>query len=111
MSRRRRNRTNKSFVMIGRRMLLKTNEWKSLTPSAKLLYIYLKSRYNGSNNGEIQLHYSELKGIKGLSSNNTVAKAFQELEKKGWIKKTRIGGLYRYVNEFELTGTYDDHIL
>ena len=111
MSRRRRNRTNKSFVMIGRRMLLKTNEWKSLTPSAKLLYIYLKAKYNGSNNGEIQLHYSELKGVKGLSSDSTASKAFRELEKKEWIKRTQFGGVYRYFNKFELTGKHDDLLI
>ena len=92
-------------------MLLRSIEWKSLTPSAKLLYLYLKAKYDGSNNGEIQLHYSELKGVQGISSDSTVSKAFRELEKKGWIKRTRFGGLYRYINKYELTGNYDDHLL
>ncbi len=106
-TRRRKRKHDKSFVMLGRRTL-KCPEWKGLSASAKLLYIHLKAKYNGSNNGEIRLHYSELKGTQGLRSSATVAKAFQELESKGWIKKTKHGGMYRYFNEYELTGRYDE---
>ena len=34
-------------------MLLRSPEWKSLSAAAKLAYIYLKSKFNGSNNGGI----------------------------------------------------------
>jgi len=94
--------------MLGRRMLLRCEEWKKLSPSAKLLYILLKAKFNGSNNGEIKLHYSELKGIKGLSSDSTISKAIKELEQNEWIKKTVCGGLFRHSNMFLLTGKYDD---
>ena len=63
---------NRSFVMLGRGML-RSPEWKELSPAAKLAYVYLKSKYNGSNNGGVQLHYSELKGIRGLSSSSTIS--------------------------------------
>ncbi len=46
--------------------MLKSKEWKGLSASAKLFYIYLKGKYNGQNNGEIRLYYSELDGVKGL---------------------------------------------
>ena len=98
-----------NFVAIARKMLW-IEEWKKLTPAAKLFYVYLKAKYNGKNNGEILLHYSELKGIKGISSSSTIFRAIKELEDKGWIKRTQIGGLYRHNNEFELTGKYDDHL-
>ena len=106
---RRRNRGFKSFVMIPRKML-RSQEWKKLGPAAKILYIHLKEKYNGHNNGEIRLYYSELKGIHGLSSPSTISKAFKELEEKGWIKRTKLGGLYRTINEYELTGNFDDYI-
>lgn len=96
-----------SFVAIPRKTL-RSNEWGELTPAAKLLYIHLKSKYNGSNNGSIRLYYSELKGIKGISSSSTISKARKELEDKGWIKREKLGGLYRYYNEYKLTGKYDD---
>lgn len=92
------------------RKMLRSHEWKILKPAAKILYIHLKGKYNGHNNGEIRLYYSELKGIQGLSSPSTVSKAFKELEEKGWIKKTKLGGLYRSINEYELTGNYDDYL-
>ncbi len=98
-----------SFVAIPRKILW-SQEWKELSPSAKLFYIQLKAKYNGNNNGEIRLHYSELDGIKGISSSSAIANAIRELEQKEWIRKTRQGGLYRYHNKFELTGKYDDHI-
>jgi len=96
-----------SFVAIPRKTL-RSNEWKELTSAAKLLYIHLKSKYNGINNGSIRLYYSELKGIKGISSSSTISKARKELEDKGWIKREKLGGLYRYYNEYKLTSKYDD---
>ena len=45
------------------RTTLKSEEWKNLTSSEKIAYIYVKNNYNGGNNGEIPLKYSELKEI------------------------------------------------
>jgi hypothetical protein len=110
MSKKKARYQHKSFVMPGRGMLLKSPERKSLSAAEKLAYIYLKAKFNGINNGGIRLYYSELKGVKGLSSHSTISKALKELEAKEWIKRTIKGGLYRHFNEFELTGKYDDHI-
>lgn len=104
-----RNKSHKSFVMLPRKMLRST-EWQALKPAAKLFYIHLKGKYNGQNNKQIRLHYSELKGIKGISSPSTISKASQELQDKGWIRREAVGGLYRYSNEYELTGKYDEYI-
>lgn len=98
-----------NFVALPRKTLW-SQEWKELSTSAKLFYIQLKAKYNGDNNGKIRLHYSELNGIKGISSSSAIANAIKELEKKEWIKRTRRGGLHRFHNVFELTGKYDDHI-
>ena len=65
-------------------------------PQGLLLYLHIKAKYNGSNNGKIRLPYSELEGINGISSPKTISKAQQELIDKGWITKTKHGGLYRY---------------
>jgi DNA-binding MarR family transcriptional regulator len=110
MGRRKSPKRNRSFVMLGRRMLLKDPDWKSLSAAAKLVYIYLKAKFNGANNGVIRLHYSELKGVRGLSSPSTISRSFKELENKGWIKRKKYGGLHRYFNEYELTGKHDDHL-
>ena len=107
-SKRKQKKAYKSFVMVGRGMLLRCQEWKDLSPAAKIIYLYIKAKYNGSNNGQIRLYYSELKGINGLSSPSTISKAFKELEAKGWIERTKIGGCYRYFNEYKLTGKFDE---
>ena len=86
---------------------LRSNDWKELNPAAKLFYIHLKAKHNGSN-GEVRLHYSELRGVKGLSSPSTIAKAIRELKDKGWIGVTEIGGLHRHYNKYKLTGRFDD---
>jgi predicted transcriptional regulator len=96
--------------MLGRGMLLKSLEWKGLSAAAKLAYLYIKAKYNGANNGGISLHYSELRGIKGLCSHATISKALKELEQKEWISRTKEGGLYGYSNHYKLTGKYDDHL-
>jgi len=99
-----------NFFMLGREMILHCDEWKQLSPSAKILYLYVKAKHNGSNNNQICLHYSELETVRGLSSPSTVSKAFSELEQKGWIERTSLGGLYRTPNKYGLTGKYDDYI-
>ena len=98
-----------SFVSIPRKTL-RRKEWKELSAASKILYIHLKGKYNGHNNGSIRLYYSELNGVKGISSPSTISGAIKELEVKGWIKRKEIGGLYRHFNEYELTGEYDDYL-
>jgi len=98
-----------SFVALPRKTL-RSEAWRELIPAAKLFYIHLKGKYNGHNNGEIRLYYSELRGNKGISSPSTISKASEELENKGWIERAKKGGLYRYYNEYKLTGKFDDHL-
>lgn len=108
-SRRGKFKSYKSFVMLPRKML-REEKWKNLSPAAKILYIYIKGKYNGQNNGNIRLYYSELKTVRGLSSSSTISKAFKVLEDEEFIKKTKLGGLFRYFCEYELTGKYDDYL-
>lgn len=106
---RRRGRNFNDFIMFPRKAL-RHEDWKGFSPAAKILYLYLKGRFNGHNNGDIHLHYSELKGVKGLSSPSSISRGFKELEEKEWVSRTRIGGLHRYSNKFELTGKVDDYL-
>lgn len=100
--------SNPPFVGLAIGMLRRNQEWRDLSASAKIFYIHLKSKYNGNNNGKIKFHYSELKGVKGCGNNHTISKASQELQKEGWISRTKIGGLYRYYNLYKLTFKHDD---
>ena len=91
------------FVMIEKDTFQK-KEWRELGRPAKLIYIYIKAKYNGSNNGDLKLTYCELK--KEFAS-ATISKALKELVAKKWIEKTKHGGLFRFYCLYKLTGIYD----
>lgn len=108
LSRRRRRSRSGGLQHIGvERRTIHGEAWKALIPPAKIFYIHLKARYNGSNNGEIKLSYADMRGVKGCSSNDSITKAIKELETKEWIVITKKGGLYRYENLFKLTFKHD----
>ena len=107
MSRRKHRKLPRSFVALDRRMLKSPEFRTGLSASAKIAYIYLRNKCVGYNNGDIELHYCEMRDIMAPA---TLAKAFRNLEEKGWIERTKLGGLYRYVNKYKLTGRYDGTI-
>lgn len=96
------------FVALTREML-KNPAWRTgLSSSSKVLYIHIKHKFVGHNNGEICLHYSE---VKDFMAPATISKAFRELESKEWISKEQtIGGKYRFTAYYRLTGKYDPAI-
>ena len=94
---------HRRFVLLERNTLM-SPQWKDLTHTEMLAYIYVKNNYNGSNNEQIPLKYSELKGVMAPA---TLSKALKGLQSKGWIEKTKHGGLYRYFCLYKLTGQHD----
>jgi len=93
-----------SFVMI-RRDLLKDPDWRILSNSAKILYVYLRAKFNYKTYSEVSLAYSEMKGV---MSSKTMSRAFKELETGGWIKKVKKGGLFGGVSTYNFLGQYKD---
>lgn len=88
--------------------VLQSKEWKQLTHSEQIIYIRIKANYSGSNNGNIPFKYSDVTGKEpGCFSPATVSKALKGLIAKGWIKKTRYGGLYRAYCLYALTLNFD----
>jgi hypothetical protein len=58
--------------------------WASLKPGPRALYVELKRRYNGSNNGRI--FFSHRDAAKALNVHrNTVGPWFEELEERGFV--------------------------
>jgi len=96
------------FVAVYR-ALLKDQAFRSLSSSAKVLYIYLRSKFNTETFSEVSLAYSEMKGVKGLASSRTISEAFQELQKAGFIEKTKYGGLYGGVCKYKFVGEFKDY--
>ena len=61
--------------------------WATTTPGARALYVELKRRFNGLNNGQIFLSHRD--AAKALNVHrNTVGKFFGELEQRGFIRLT-----------------------
>ena len=94
---------HRRFVLLERQTLLSA-QWKQLSHSEMIAYIYLKNNFNGSNNEQIPLKYSELKGVMAPA---TLSNALKGLQSKGWILKTKHGGMFRYFCLYKLTGQYD----
>jgi hypothetical protein len=110
MKKGKRDQRSPPFVRLAKELLFKHHEWWSLRPGARDIYLLLKAKYNGSNNGSIRLYYSEIRERKicGLRSSKAISSAFRELERAGWIERTRLGGLYRHLNDYRLTGKHDN---
>lgn len=109
MKKGKRDKWSPPFARLSRRLILKDENWHDLSHGAKALYLILKSHYNGSNNGQIRLPYSRLKGMRGFRNPSSIAAAFKELDQKNWIKREkRIGGERRWEYYYSLTGEYDE---
>lgn len=93
----------KPFVSIGKTKTFRKHFFE-LTPNAQSLYVRLKMEFNGRNNGELTLPYSQLKGYK---STRTIKHTFDELIDRGWIKRCRQGGLFGTSCRYQLTWTFD----
>jgi hypothetical protein len=96
-----------SFVRLERRLLFHSPEWRQLSARAKIFYLYLKAKYNTTNNGALQLHFSELHDLPELRSRKSFYGAARELQIAGWIERTKPGGLFRNPNLYRLTFRHD----
>lgn len=72
------------------RWFLDCDAWRSLNVYARCLYVEIKRRYNGKNNGAISMSYREAQELVGCS-NKPIPAAFRDLIEKGFIKQERRG--------------------
>ncbi|GEM_PF-965195 len=108
------NRSNPPFVLTQIRML-RSPEFRKLSPTAQLLWIYLRANYNPLNpectnratgRDQVYLSYSELKTVNGFHSSATISKTFKELIDNGWIQVAEKGGLYAGRSAYYFIGPY-----
>ncbi|SDY53886.1 hypothetical protein [Citreimonas salinaria] len=66
--------------------------WATLKPGPRALYIELKRRYNGGNNGNIRMAIREAADLLNMHR-NTVGGYFDELQERRLIRETRRGHL------------------
>ncbi len=64
--------------------------WKALNASARVVYIEIKSLYNGFNNGKVMASERHLAGLTGFSK-NTISKALINLQDAGFIVEMKRG--------------------
>ncbi len=67
--------------------------WRSLSGPAVKVWVELRSRFNGRNNGDLSLSLDEAARLLGIGK-TTALRAFADLEAKGFIKMTRRGQWY-----------------
>ena len=83
--------------------LIESQAWRWLRPISQALYIELRRRYNGLNNGRISLSLSEAAHIL-KASKSSISKALKQLETHGFIKLIKKGYFTsRMASEFALT--------
>ena len=69
---------------------MRSTAWQAATVYERSLYLEIKRRYNGRNNGDISLSHREAEALLDCS-NTAVEKAFKGLQSKGFIKPQRKG--------------------
>ncbi len=90
--------------------LLDTLAWRSLSSRGRALYVEVKRRYNGSNNGMIPFSAREA-GTALNASHHTGARVLQELQEHGFIAITEESSFDRKVKiarEYRLTEARND---
>lgn len=68
--------------------LQSSQAWATLPPGPRALYIELKRRFNGRNNGQIFLSHRDAAAALNVHR-NTVGPWFRELERRGFIYMTQ----------------------
>jgi len=110
------------FALVKHEMLNDDAEWRRLSSTAKVLWIYLRSRYNPYKEdrnlatGEIQIKLSykemsgdkkrKIEGVRDFSSTKSMRKAICELVNAGFIKQTEKGGKYGGASAYAFIGEW-----
>jgi hypothetical protein len=83
--------------------ILDSPAWLSLTHSARTAYIHILKDFNGHNNGQLKLTYSQ---AGRLMNRQTFGRSIKLLIDRGFIEVTKHGGLnnrcaeYRYIEKW-----------
>ena len=83
--------------------LIKSEQFKRLTSSEKVVLMYICSGYNGANGTEADPIICPYDQVPVKSE--TMAKALKGLAKGGWIKFITFGGMMRNANRYSFGAT------
>ena len=73
--------------------MLHSPAWRSLSGQAVKVFLELRTRFHGANNGRLILSLEEASRLLGLGK-ATVQRALDELQEKGFVIRTRRGQWY-----------------
>jgi hypothetical protein len=73
--------------------MVRSNAFRSLSGAALKVFLEIRTRFHGSNNGELSLSVKDAKQLLGLAQ-ATIHRAFAELEVKGFLRLIRRGHWY-----------------
>lgn len=99
-----RSKGNGPFVLLPHYML-NSMAWASLSPQDRAVYVELRRRFNGRNNGRIGLSVREA-AEQCRMNRDTAAKSLRTLEKTGFVEVATLGGFTRkdrHSTEWRLT--------
>ncbi|MBL4874391.1 MAG: helix-turn-helix domain-containing protein [Rhodobacteraceae bacterium] len=97
------NRKGEGQYLLLPYFTLRHPAWRFLSGAALKLFLELCTRFNGGNNGKLILSHREAKKALGMG-NSTIARAFEELQEKGFVKLIKKGHWYgRQANEWQIT--------
>jgi AraC-like DNA-binding protein len=91
--------------------MVRSDAWRSLSGPAVKIWVEVRSRFNGRNNGDLSLSLDQAAQRLGVSK-STAARAFKELQNKGFIKMSRQGNWHgRQATTWAVTDrTWNGHI-
>lgn len=105
----RQSRSTEHYTLM-HRWVIETDVWRALSSTAQALYVWLRLEWRGNEynkNGKLRLPYSQAAKKMGVANHDTVAKAFQDLQAKGFVVVHSIAHLgiegHGKAFEFELT--------
>lgn len=81
--------------------------WQKLTSTEKVIYLYIKARYDTTNNGRIVFTQEQAKIWAGIKSATTMSRAIDGLKTKGWIRYRRGDTGLKTPNLYTLTFRHD----
>lgn len=79
-----------TFVML-RNDIIDSPAWLSLSAKSQALWLHIRRRYNGYNNGDIPLSCREAATRLNINK-NTASQAFKELQETGFLKVGEFSG-------------------
>ena len=73
--------------------LVNSEAWRTLSGSAVKVWLELRTRFHGANNGKLHMSLEEAAGLLGLGK-ATVQRALRELEERSFVECTKRGRWY-----------------